>query len=361
MLSMIDAFAPQGELLVSAAAASVSKQEEPAPEAPSRTVPQPNEDGATNTGSPQLSAVGGAGPTPPPGPPPMLMGDVLSFKTRLCNNFLETGTCRYAARCRFAHGPSDMRSQDDNIRDGLFSEQALVVFQAAMRNRLDPGLPMPTADGALFPHQKSMPLNLHPFQGPSGPSPLTASTNMLMSFDQFPVYGAKQLLSSPNGPQGGAKPGTPPGDQSSSSMGSSGSSFGSPVPLASPFFQPPFTPVFSPMPVMGQQQHNALYTLVPSQQMAAPMHHVPPSMMQPHPQFFPQPPMQQFYFQQPQLMGWPGAGAAPVYIQQQQQMQMFMPCQQVLMTSGQGGADGRRQTEVPFVPAGQGAPSFWQS
>ena len=63
------------------------------------------------------------------------MGDVLSYKTRLCTNFIEGGACKYASRCRFAHGPADQRTQEDNVRDGLYSEQALHVFQASLRHR----------------------------------------------------------------------------------------------------------------------------------------------------------------------------------------------------------------------------------
>lgn len=33
---------------------------------------------------------------------------VQKYKTELCNPFTETGACRYGAKCRFAHGESDM-------------------------------------------------------------------------------------------------------------------------------------------------------------------------------------------------------------------------------------------------------------
>jgi hypothetical protein len=260
-------------------------------------------------------------PCPAPGPPPMLMGDVLSFKTRLCNNFLETGTCRYAARCRFAHGPSDMRSQDDNFRDGLTSEQALATFQV-MRSRL--------ADGMIAPSQPSQ---MMPFLMPvSHPTHVMVSAAPQPEVMQAPGNDVRDVW----------------GD--SSTLSDSGS-----LSTNLPSFSDTRLMSQSPVSTAGlsaSSQTTIRGALAPSQQTAAPMYHVPPSMMQPHPQyFFPQPPMQQFYFQQPQLMGWPGAGAAPVYIQQQPQMQMFMPCQQLLMPSGSVyGAQGSQQVMMVMVP-----------
>lgn len=31
------------------------------------------------------------------------------FKTRLCNKFMNTGSCQYGETCKYAHGPSDIR------------------------------------------------------------------------------------------------------------------------------------------------------------------------------------------------------------------------------------------------------------
>ena len=33
------------------------------------------------------------------------------FKTEMCRNWLQVGTCRYGDKCQFAHGLNDMRSR----------------------------------------------------------------------------------------------------------------------------------------------------------------------------------------------------------------------------------------------------------
>jgi hypothetical protein len=51
------------------------------------------------------------------------------FKTKMCQNYERTGSCRYEARCMFAHGHTDLRTKDMNLRDNLTSEEAIRVFQ----------------------------------------------------------------------------------------------------------------------------------------------------------------------------------------------------------------------------------------
>lgn len=55
------------------------------------------------------------------------------FKTKVCRNFLTQGFCPYESRCMFAHGDAEMRSADMNIRDGLFTEEAIKAFKRAHR------------------------------------------------------------------------------------------------------------------------------------------------------------------------------------------------------------------------------------
>eukprot|EP00796_Vickermania_ingenoplastis_P005542 gene5543-3998_t len=57
------------------------------------------------------------------------------YKTRLCDKFMATGFCPYEVRCMFAHGESELRTAEDNIRDGLVTEEAIRAFRAKMRRR----------------------------------------------------------------------------------------------------------------------------------------------------------------------------------------------------------------------------------
>lgn len=51
------------------------------------------------------------------------------FRTKLCRNYAQTGECPYFHRCMFAHGEQDLRTKADNVRDGLFSEDAIRTFK----------------------------------------------------------------------------------------------------------------------------------------------------------------------------------------------------------------------------------------
>lgn len=52
------------------------------------------------------------------------------YKTRLCDKFFETnGRCPYGMRCMFAHGEHELRTVEDNLRDGLVSEGAIRRFR----------------------------------------------------------------------------------------------------------------------------------------------------------------------------------------------------------------------------------------
>ncbi|KAG8448898.1 hypothetical protein GDO86_015828 [Hymenochirus boettgeri] len=54
-------------------------------------------------------------PPPPPGFPPLkislntLPAPSPRYKTELCRTFSETGTCKYGAKCQFAHGKTELR------------------------------------------------------------------------------------------------------------------------------------------------------------------------------------------------------------------------------------------------------------
>eukprot|EP00388_Colpodella_angusta_P010688 GDKJ01027734.1.p1 GENE.GDKJ01027734.1~~GDKJ01027734.1.p1 ORF type:complete len:301 (+),score=35.05 GDKJ01027734.1:113-904(+) len=55
------------------------------------------------------------------------------FKTKVCRNFITQGFCPYESRCMFAHGDAEMRTAEMNIRDGLFTEEAIKAFKRAYR------------------------------------------------------------------------------------------------------------------------------------------------------------------------------------------------------------------------------------
>jgi hypothetical protein len=51
------------------------------------------------------------------------------YKTKMCKNFVAKGECPYEVRCMFAHGEKELRTSEDNIRDGLVTEEAIKAFQ----------------------------------------------------------------------------------------------------------------------------------------------------------------------------------------------------------------------------------------
>jgi len=55
------------------------------------------------------------------------------FKTRLCYNYIRTGSCPYESRCMFAHGEPELRTTEQNMDDGLYTEEAIKSYQRAAR------------------------------------------------------------------------------------------------------------------------------------------------------------------------------------------------------------------------------------
>lgn len=52
------------------------------------------------------------------------------YKTRLCDKYMETGGyCPYGIRCMFAHGHHELRTTEDNLRDGLVTESSIRRFR----------------------------------------------------------------------------------------------------------------------------------------------------------------------------------------------------------------------------------------
>eukprot|EP00743_Colponemidia_sp_Colp-15_P009220 GILK01010067.1.p1 GENE.GILK01010067.1~~GILK01010067.1.p1 ORF type:complete len:261 (+),score=8.76 GILK01010067.1:30-785(+) len=55
------------------------------------------------------------------------------FKTQMCRNYERKGSCPYENKCMFAHGDADVRTPEMNVRDGLFTEEAIEAFRRAQR------------------------------------------------------------------------------------------------------------------------------------------------------------------------------------------------------------------------------------
>lgn len=53
------------------------------------------------------------------------------FKTKICKNFMECGSCPYYFRCMFAHGEHELRTKQMNMADGLYTEEAIKAFKRA--------------------------------------------------------------------------------------------------------------------------------------------------------------------------------------------------------------------------------------
>lgn len=47
------------------------------------------------------------------------------FKTTLCATFEKTGRCPYVSRCMFAHGRRELRTAEQNVADGLTTDEAI--------------------------------------------------------------------------------------------------------------------------------------------------------------------------------------------------------------------------------------------
>jgi len=63
-----------------------------------------------------------AGPTPRRNPPPLSQPE--RYKTTMCRH-VGREACFLGARCRFAHSPEDLRTEAQNIRDGITTEDAV--------------------------------------------------------------------------------------------------------------------------------------------------------------------------------------------------------------------------------------------
>jgi hypothetical protein len=80
----------------------------------------------------------------PPSPAAVVIAK--KFRTKMCQNFINTGTCPYLLRCVFAHGEEALRTLEMNLRDNITSEEAVKAFQRhEIEARQRAGLPaLPT-------------------------------------------------------------------------------------------------------------------------------------------------------------------------------------------------------------------------
>lgn len=63
------------------------------------------------------------------------------FRTELCRGFLATGACAYHSKCMFAHGEAELRTEQQNLDDGLVCESAIRAWKKQHRNRELRGAP----------------------------------------------------------------------------------------------------------------------------------------------------------------------------------------------------------------------------
>jgi hypothetical protein len=98
------------------------------------------------------------------------------FRTVLCTHFRPggSGDCPYESRCRYAHGVSQLRTMEMNIKDGLVTEEA--VRQFLWR----PNLQLAMTGTVLVPPPGSPP-------PPAQPAP---TPQKLPTIDEFPTLGA---------------------------------------------------------------------------------------------------------------------------------------------------------------------------
>jgi hypothetical protein len=57
------------------------------------------------------------------------------FRSKLCRNYVMYGQCPYENRCMFAHGEHELRTMEQNVKDGLITEEAIKSYQRVMRYR----------------------------------------------------------------------------------------------------------------------------------------------------------------------------------------------------------------------------------
>ncbi|KAK9865115.1 hypothetical protein WJX84_010406 [Apatococcus fuscideae] len=136
------------------------------------------------------------------------------FKTRLCNKFMNTGSCQYGETCKYAHGPSDIRQPNslagsEGQGGGHFQGQFPAPMQEMGQN-FDPyfgvmhgmpgGPPMPPggAPGMTMP---GMPFGPRPPPGPPPPSkgiPSRQSTTMQSAASPPRAVGPLDSRQAPN-------------------------------------------------------------------------------------------------------------------------------------------------------------------
>ncbi len=55
------------------------------------------------------------------------------YKSKLCRNYVMYGQCPYENRCMFAHGEHELRTMEQNVKDGLITEEAIKSFGRQQR------------------------------------------------------------------------------------------------------------------------------------------------------------------------------------------------------------------------------------
>uniref|UniRef100_A0A7S1W4H4 C3H1-type domain-containing protein n=1 Tax=Neobodo designis TaxID=312471 RepID=A0A7S1W4H4_NEODS len=78
--------------------------------------------------------IGGPPAAAPPEVPAAERARPERYKTALCRHFARQQTCLLGARCRFAHGDSDLRTEAQNVAAGLVTEDAVEFFVSELES-----------------------------------------------------------------------------------------------------------------------------------------------------------------------------------------------------------------------------------
>jgi hypothetical protein len=118
--------------------------------------------------------------TIPPSPAAVVIAK--KFRTKMCQNFVNTGTCPYLLRCVFAHGKDSLRTCAMNLRDNVTSEEAIKAFQRhEIESRQRAGLP-------ALPENMRLPIPMRATPSSSGVVQPVASATILQPASQYPSH-----------------------------------------------------------------------------------------------------------------------------------------------------------------------------
>eukprot|EP00744_Colponema_vietnamica_P000699 GILI01001231.1.p1 GENE.GILI01001231.1~~GILI01001231.1.p1 ORF type:complete len:650 (+),score=142.45 GILI01001231.1:63-2012(+) len=111
------------------------------------------------------------------------------FKTKLCRAFERKEVCQYGYNCMFAHSEEEQRTVDMNIKDGIFTQEAIDKFRQSQRLAAE-------AHGQKVPQQQSpnLPLPQSSMAKRSTTQPKDIMASMSASLSSQPALPASPAL-----------------------------------------------------------------------------------------------------------------------------------------------------------------------